>query len=76
MYDACSADGCGLIANSHDEWVAAIESLIADPEARRAQILRAQDRVRERYSLDRLREQVAGVLDLALAAPEARASVS
>lgn len=62
-YDAACADGCGILVEGLDEWSAAIEALIADPERRFRQVAAAQAKLREHYSLDRLTEQVLAIFD-------------
>jgi glycosyltransferase involved in cell wall biosynthesis len=57
IYDECCADGCGWLANDGD-WDEALQTLIDDDELRVQQVRRAQRRLDEEYSLDRLREQV------------------
>ncbi|MDD2759964.1 MAG: glycosyltransferase, partial [Methylomonas sp.] len=61
VYDECCADGCGLLATSEDEWFEALDSLITDPKARYRQVIRAQNKLRDQYSIDRLRDQVLNV---------------
>jgi len=58
VYDACCADGCGILVTTADEWVAALEELTQDPAARFAQVRRAQKKLAEEYSTERLRAQV------------------
>ncbi|WP_164738547.1 glycosyltransferase family protein [Aquabacter cavernae] len=58
VYDECCADGCGLLAETPDEWFAALDSLAGDPAARFAQVQRAQNKVVNAYSPDMLRQQV------------------
>lgn len=65
MYDDCCRDGCGLTATDDESWLAALETLAHDADARHAMILRAQDKVRRLYALDRLREQMLQVFDIA-----------
>ena len=65
VYDGCCADGCGILASTVEEWQEALESLIRDPELRYQQVLRAQRKLESDYTLDRLREQVFDMLDLA-----------
>ena len=67
VYDACCADACGLLAEGVDEWGEALDSLVASPQARFAQVERAQKRLVEEYSLDRLLDQILDVLDEATA---------
>ena len=69
MYDECSADGCGLLASTTDEWIAALNRLCADPEARFEQVARAQAKLAARYSPEHLQEQVVTVLNDAAGRP-------
>ncbi|BEV01870.1 glycosyltransferase [Novosphingobium olei] len=66
-YDAACADGCGLLVDTLEDWKAAIDALIADPGQRFKQVTAAQVKLRERYSLERLTEQVLSVFDEATA---------
>jgi glycosyltransferase involved in cell wall biosynthesis len=65
VYDECCADGAGLLAGNEEEWFAALDQLVSDPEARLRQVQRAQQKLASDYSLDRLREQVRGMFALA-----------
>jgi len=67
VYDACCADGCGFLPSGESEWFEALDRLVRQPGERYAAVMRAQRRLVERYSPQRLTRQV---LDLfALAAP-------
>jgi glycosyltransferase involved in cell wall biosynthesis len=65
IYDTCCADGCGLLAGTTEEWVSAIEALVHDSQKRYDQLTKAQKRLSEDYSTERLRLQVMDVLDAA-----------
>ena len=65
VYDDCCADQCGLLATSEDEWFEAIESLITDPQARFNQVIRAQRKLLDKYSIEQLTEQVLSVFNQA-----------
>lgn len=65
IYRDCCSDGCGMLADTDDEWYAAFEKLIDDKAFHRAQVERAQQRVSERYSPDRLRGQILRVFEQA-----------
>ncbi len=67
IYDDCCADGCGLLVDGDDEWFAALDRLLADKTLHRDQVERAQRRVREDYSRDRLRQQIFSVFSRARA---------
>ncbi len=58
VYDSCCADGCGILADTQEEWLAALELLAADPVRRRDQVIRAQQKLTDEYSTNALREQV------------------
>jgi len=62
IYDACCADGCGVLANTTNEWVEALETLIADSQSRAKQVATAQQRLQQDYSVERLELQVREVL--------------
>lgn len=64
-YDAACADGCGILVETLDEWAAAIDALVVDQDRRFELVVAAQEKLRQRYSLDRLTEQVLGVFELA-----------
>ena len=66
IYDDCCADGCGMLATTEEEWLAALEAL-SDPAARHEQVVNAQNKLRREYTLPRLREQVEGVFERARA---------
>jgi hypothetical protein len=53
------------LATTTAQWVDALELLIGDSERRLTQVLNAQNRLREDYSVDRLQRQVLDVLDTA-----------
>lgn len=63
MYDECSADGCGMLATTTEEWIAALNHLCADPDARFEQVARAQAKLAARYSPEHLQAQVVTVLN-------------
>lgn len=57
-YDRCCANGCGILAENPSDWDSAIQALIDDPGRRFAQVVKAQEKLRNSYSLDNLRKQV------------------
>jgi hypothetical protein len=65
VYDECCADDCGLLAETPEQWLVALESLVRDPEARHQQVVRAQQKLVTHYSVEKLREQVLTVIDSA-----------
>lgn len=58
IYDACTADGCGLLAQSAEEWYAALEVLTGNPDVRYRLVMLAQERLAAEYSVDTLRAQI------------------
>jgi glycosyltransferase involved in cell wall biosynthesis len=58
VYDDCCADGCGILADGTDEWLAALELLISDNEERLSVARGAQEKLEREYSVGKLREQV------------------
>jgi glycosyltransferase involved in cell wall biosynthesis len=62
-YDDCCANGCGILATTPAEWLAAFEKLINDPHERFEQVRRAQARLVQEYSVDRLRAQVLDIFE-------------
>lgn len=61
VYDTCCEDGGGILAETEDEWYDALVRLTENPALRVKQVRRAQDKLSEEYSLDRLRGQVLDV---------------
>ncbi|MGE5368615.1 MAG: hypothetical protein ACM3PD_03330 [Chloroflexota bacterium] len=61
IYDDCCAEGRGLLVDGDDEWFEAFDTLLRDKAFHRAQVLRAQQHLRDFYSRDRLRRQIATV---------------
>lgn len=72
VYDDCCADGCGLLADSADEWLSSLELLISDDEARKSILQKAQAKLDREYSTGTLRRQVLDVLAQAHKVAEAR----
>lgn len=64
VYDDCCADGCGLLAETPEDWLQALETLVTDDAARLAQVERAQRKLENRYNLTQLRQQVLGIFAL------------
>ena len=63
-YDKVCADGCGVLADSPEEWIAAIESLCSDATARFEQVTRAQARLVRDYTPRKLSEQLVHIFGL------------
>jgi hypothetical protein len=64
VYDGCTADGCGILADGEEEWLAALEQL-TDPVLRHATVQRAQARLEADYSVGQLRRQILGMFETA-----------
>ena len=62
VYDECCADGCGILAQSSEEWLSALELLINDNEARLSIVRRAQEKLDREYSVGKLRSQVLEII--------------
>jgi len=63
VYDQCCSGGCGILADTEDEWFQALELLVNDDDARLSMIHRAQAKLEQTYSVNQLREQVLNVID-------------
>ena len=64
IYDDCCDHGAGLLTDAGG-WQAAIEALVTDPVLRHATVSAAQEKLRQDFSLSRLRLQVQDMLALA-----------
>ena len=58
VYDDCCSKGCGLLAETEDEWFDALDLLIRDSDARYQQLVLAQEKLVNEYSIETLRAQV------------------
>jgi glycosyltransferase involved in cell wall biosynthesis len=65
VYHRACADGAGVLAQTSSHWREAIFSLIHEPQRRKSMIDAAQNKLRETYNHDRLREQVVRVFEQA-----------
>jgi hypothetical protein len=72
VYDDCCAGGCGILADSVDEWFSALNLLVNDVDERIATVQRAQAKLEQEYSIAGLREQVFNVVAQAFGALRAR----
>ncbi len=61
VYDECCADGCGILVDTGEEWLDALEKLTNNPDIRFEMVNRAQVRLLAEYSIDQHREQVLSV---------------
>ena len=68
-YDECSSDGCGMLADNLEEWVDMMDRLITQPGLCFAQVMRAQDRLKDRYSPKAMLDQTKAVLESVLGRP-------
>lgn len=62
IYDACCAEGRGLLVDGDGEWFEAFDRLLRDKALHRSQVLRAQQHLRDHYRRDRLRRQIASTI--------------
>lgn len=67
VYRRGCGDGAGVLATTRGEWVKAILRLIHRPNERAWMIAAAQNKLRERYSQERLRQQVVNIFNEAFA---------
>ena len=65
IYDECCADGCGILASSNEEWLAALERLVTDDAERLATVERAQNKLETVYGIEQHRQQILEVVALA-----------
>ncbi|WP_070155907.1 glycosyltransferase family protein [Sphingobium phenoxybenzoativorans] len=72
VYDDCCSDGCGVLAQTDEDWLEALTLLANDADERFAQVARAQQKIAEHYSVDALREQVLGIIHQARIAASKR----
>jgi glycosyltransferase involved in cell wall biosynthesis len=72
VYDECCGDGCGILADSIDEWCSALDLLVNNVEERVRIVERAQAKLEQEYSAAGLREQVLNIIALGHAAVAAR----
>lgn len=64
VYDECCAGACGILADTPNEWLAGLESLIHDDKLRLKMVARAQEKLEREYGIGRLREQVLEMISL------------
>jgi glycosyltransferase involved in cell wall biosynthesis len=65
VYDQSCDDGCGILANGVEEWLAGLELLVNDSTARLEMVTRAQEKLRRQYNLGRLRDQIFEIFEAA-----------
>jgi hypothetical protein len=61
VYEESCAAGSGILAGTAEEWLGALEKLTNDPAERYAQVRRAQRKLVDEYSSERLRDQILDV---------------
>jgi glycosyltransferase involved in cell wall biosynthesis len=64
-YDRCCADGCGILAETGNDWFDAMDMLIVNTEKKSEIVENAQRKITEKYSIDSLRDQVLSVFSIA-----------
>ena len=69
VYDACCADGCGVLARDTEEWIAALDLLITDAKACQEQVRRAQRKLVRDYNEPALLRQVVDIINTVLPSP-------
>lgn len=62
VYDECCADGCGILAETTEEWISALDLLVNNVDERLAIVHRAQTKLEQQHSVVRLRNQVLDVI--------------
>lgn len=62
VYDECCSNDCGLLVETTEEWLKALEHLTLNPEARYKQVQRAQKKMAIEYTISELREQVIDIM--------------
>jgi len=66
VYHRACAGGSGILAGSNESWLAGLTDLISQPQHRSWMIEKAQAKLRQIYSRERLRDQVMAVFEQAL----------
>jgi hypothetical protein len=64
IYDECCANGCGYLANDED-WENALSDLIENPHKRFEQVVAAQIKLANEYTISRLSAQLISILKTA-----------
>lgn len=67
VYHRACADGSGIMAATHEDWRDALLSLLCQPKLRAGMVEKAQAKLRETYTHEKLRAQVVAVFDAAIA---------
>lgn len=74
IYDECCEGGCGILATGVDEWLEALEKLVADDEERVAMVQRAQIKLESDYGIAKHRDQILDIIQIARRRAAQRAS--
>ncbi len=61
IYDECCSDNCGILCEEND-WFEALDALASSTQARIEMIIKAQERLRDNYSVQNLTDQLMHVL--------------
>jgi hypothetical protein len=72
VYDDSCSDGCGILADTVEEWREALQVLTSDPARRFSIVSSAQEKLQRDYSTERLRMQVLSMFERARKAAKAR----
>lgn len=64
-YDECCLGGCGILADTQEDWTRALDQLCAQPQLKEEIVRAAQKRMVSEYSEKRLRNQVWDVFRIA-----------
>lgn len=66
VYDGACADGCGILAETSDQWVRGVADLLYNTDRRQLMVDAAQTKLLDRYSCRNLRAQVLHVFEEAM----------
>jgi len=65
VYDACCAEGCGVLADTEKDWYNALDYLASNPAVRLDMVVRSQKKLRRDFSRIRMENQVLSMIQLA-----------
>ena len=71
-YDRACADGCGILVETPQDWQAALQALIDDPDQRLSLVQAAQRKLETAYSPEALTQQVLDKFAMATQLSQAR----
>ncbi|GAB3476900.1 hypothetical protein GCM10011496_33130 [Polaromonas eurypsychrophila] len=66
VYDECCAEGCGVLANTEQDWHDALEYLTCNADVSLMMVVKAQEKLRRDYSQSRMRNQVLSMIQSAI----------